>query len=129
MATGIQVPYIVEIDTTTAGGAVVYELIHPVTIIDAAALSRSANAGTLAIERSAYDPATDTYGAYAAIQAAFPVPAAADAIQRAGVAATAASLLAAAECACGQFDRIRVTPAGAGATSKLFLTCLAPQQQ
>jgi hypothetical protein len=126
MATGIQVPYIVEVDATTAGGAVVYELIHAGTIIDAAALCVAAG-GTLLIERAAYNPVTDTYGAYASICAAFPVPATADFIQRAG--AGAASALLAAECTCGQFDRIRVTAAGAGNSAKLFLTVLAPQQQ
>ena len=126
MATGIQVPYIVEIDSTTAGGAEVYELIHEGTIVDAFSLSLSANAGTLLIERAAYNAVTDTYGAYATIAAAYPVTGVADAIVRAGI---ANAYLLAAQATCGQFDRIRVTSAGAGATSKLFLTLLAPQQQ
>ncbi len=118
MATGIQVPYIVELDIiadATAGFD--YELIHGGTIVSVEVYSTATNGGaTATLSRQALGA-----GAFTAITAAL----AATPVNT----VTDAATLVLAQSVCAATDVLRVTTAGAADRCKVFVTLLAPPQQ
>jgi hypothetical protein len=118
MATGTQVPYIIEIDITadaTAGED--YTLIHPGTIAAISVYSTATNAGaTATLSRQA--AGAGAFNAVSAAIAATPVNT---------LTAGASLILAQTVCAAG--DVLRIVTNGANDLCKVFITIIQEPQQ
>jgi hypothetical protein len=118
MATGTQVPYIVQIDITAdATAGVDYELIHPGTIAAISVYSTATSGGaTATLSRQALG--AGPFNAVSAAIAATPVNT-----------VTAGTSLVLAETVCAESDVLRIVTNGAADRCRVFVTIIQQPQQ